>query len=164
MSHMIHVQPGQSFAAAHREHEMKMLRMSFVPEVIISTIVLFTLWGIYYTAAMDDKAVLGLSPLTWLIVALGVTVVGVPLMAYLIHSRFYLLRNGVEVTAEITKCDCHVSDGRQSLAFSFTYNDHAYSVCHDSDGEHDDMKLGDSVTLLVDPKKPKHMMVLDYRP
>jgi hypothetical protein len=114
-------------------------------------------WGffLYFRYIQNDPS------MVYLYIALGATVIGLPLLAWRWQSISALLDSGTETNAVIHAIGFF--RGRGQVAYTYTINGQKYLTTNAiMKNKHTQiLKPGDTVTLVVDRENPKKALIRD---
>ena len=87
------------------------------------------------------------------------TVAGPPLLYLAGRNHLYLLEHGVEVDATVKSIAKLPVIGRRPVTYAYTVGGQPYTLKRDTDPGIKKLKVGGTVRLLVDPRKPSNAVV-----
>jgi hypothetical protein len=120
------------------------------------------MWGIYMLLlAMQE---IQLSNLAYPAIAAGITIVSILILIWRIRRISMLFEDGLEVTATIGNVFFFRDRGR--VDYTFTYNGQKFitgNALHKVK-QTSELKVGDTVTVLIDRNNPKRACIRDLYP
>jgi hypothetical protein len=120
-----------------------------------------TAFGLVFHSRYSGSEVTGRDPAV-LFVALGITLVCVPLLVLRIRRVKMLFANGRVVPAEITAVNFVRDRGRVDYRFSLDGMERTgWSALH-KNARTTSLSVGQRVDLVVDPANPKHSLIADF--
>jgi hypothetical protein len=135
----------------------------------LSLIMIIVVWGMYLILMYYGKipGTYGRDPLTtsdapgFLKIAMGGTLLGIPLLTWRINFFNSLFKNAEKVTGYITYI--HFYRDRGKVEYEYTYGNNNYTS-HNAifkSGRTKYYQQGDEITLMVDPENPKKAVIRD---
>ena len=96
-----------------------------------------------------------------LFAAVGVSLVALTISIWRIQIILALFNGGIQLSATITECWLFRGHGR--INYTYTYRGHDYLSGNDlvPTGEAKRIRVGDRVTVIIDPENPARAIIMD---
>ena len=117
------------------------------------------LWGIYLLLLVMNE--IRITDITYPVIAAGITFISILVLVWRIRQISLMFEDGLEVPATISNVFFFRDRGR--VDYTFTYNGQKYitgNALHKVK-QTSELRVGDSVTVLIDRNNPKHTCIRD---
>lgn len=115
--------------------------------------IVFGVFSLYFFFAGNDAVQL------FVPLAIGVTVIGIPVLVRRYHTISSVFADGEQTKGEITGIGFFRGRGVVKYSYTFHGQKHASDNAINKNGRTRKLKIGQKVTVLVDPKDPKRAFI-----